>query len=120
MRLAALLPKVRLGPAALSAWDVVRMATAEGAAALGLNAGTLEPGRRADFVLLDPDSGFAQPASWREDPYGPIVYSMDRSHVAATYVDGEARYVRGAAFPLKPSAAEIETAVAALKTRRKP
>ncbi len=34
MRLAALLPKVRLGPGALSAWDVVRMATAEGASAL--------------------------------------------------------------------------------------
>ncbi len=117
MRLAALLPKVRLGPAAISAWDVVRMATSDGAAALALNAGTLEPGRRADFVLLDPGSGFAQPVAWREDPYGPIVYSMDRSHVAATYVDGVARYVRGEAFPLKPSRGEIDTAVAALKAR---
>jgi cytosine/adenosine deaminase-related metal-dependent hydrolase len=120
MRLAALLPKVRLGPAALPAWDVVRMATADGASALGLNAGTLETGRRADFVVLDPDSGFARPVSWREDPYGPIVYSMDRSHVAATYVDGEPRYVRGGAFPLKPSPAEIDTAVAALKARLRP
>jgi cytosine/adenosine deaminase-related metal-dependent hydrolase len=119
MRLAALLPKVRLGPRALAAWDVVRMATADGAAALGLNAGTLETGRRADFVLLDPDGGFAQPVSWREDPYGPIVFSMDRSHVAATYVDGEPRYVRGEAPSLKPSPAEIDTAVAALKARRR-
>jgi cytosine/adenosine deaminase-related metal-dependent hydrolase len=120
MRLAALLPKVRLGPAALAAWDVVRMATADGAAALGLNAGTLETGRRADFVLLDAREGFAQPVSWREDPYGPIVYAMDRSHVAATYVDGEPRFVRGDAFPLKPSSAEIDTAVAAMKARRRP
>jgi cytosine/adenosine deaminase-related metal-dependent hydrolase len=105
--------------AGISAWDVVRMATADGAAALALNAGTLEPGRRADFVLLDPGSGFAQPVAWREDPYGPIVYSMDRSHVAATYVDGVARYVRGEAFPLKPTPAEIDTAVAALKRRRR-
>src|SRR5512140_1150023 len=120
MRLAAFLPKVRLGPAALPAWDVVRMATSEGAAALGLNCGTLEVGRRADFVVLDPDAGFARPTSWREDPYGPIVYSMDRSHVAATYVDGVARYVRGEAFALKPSAAEIDTAVAALGSRRRP
>jgi cytosine/adenosine deaminase-related metal-dependent hydrolase len=119
MRLAVLLPKVRLGPGALSAWDVVRMATAEGAAALGLDAGTLEPGRRADFVVLDPGAGFAQPVSWREDPYGPIVYSMDRSNVAATYVDGIARYVRGEAQPLKPAPAEIESAVAALKARRR-
>ncbi len=120
MRIAALLPKVRLGPAALPAWDVVRMATADGAAALGLNAGTLETGRRADFVLLDARGGFAQPVSWREDPYGPIVYTMDRSYVAATYVDGEPRYVRGEAFPLKPAPAEIDTAVAALKSRRRP
>ncbi len=120
MRLAALLPKVRLGPGALSAWDVVKMATADGAAALGIDAGTLEPGRHADFVLLDPGSGFAQPLSWREDPYGPIVYSMDRSHVAATYVGGVARYVRGEAFPLKPAAAEIDAAAAALRARRRP
>jgi cytosine/adenosine deaminase-related metal-dependent hydrolase len=120
MRLAALLPKVRLGPAALPAWDVVRMATTEGAAALGLNAGTLEAGRRADFVVLDPNAGFAQPVSWRDDPYGPIVYSMDRSHVAATYVDGAARYVRGEAQPLKPALGEVEAAVVALKARRRP
>ncbi len=118
MRLAALLPKVRLGPAALSAWDVVRMATAEGAAALGLPTGTLEPGRRADFVLLDPGAAFAEPMAWRDDPYGPIVYSMDRSHVVATFVEGIPRYVRGEPFPLKPATAEIGSAVAALKRRR--
>jgi cytosine/adenosine deaminase-related metal-dependent hydrolase len=95
------------------------MATADGAAALGLNAGTLEAGRRADFTLLDPDSGFVRPTSWREDPYGPIVYSMDRSHVAATYVDGAPRYVRGEAFALRPGSAEIDAAVAALKARRR-
>jgi cytosine/adenosine deaminase-related metal-dependent hydrolase len=118
MRLAALLPKIRVGPAALSAWDVVRMATAEGAAALGLRAGTLEPGRRADFVLLDPAAGFASPTAWRGDPYGPIVYSMDRSNVAATYVDGVPRFHSGGPFPLKPSPAEIDSAVAALERRR--
>ncbi|MGA7991473.1 MAG: amidohydrolase family protein [Thermoanaerobaculia bacterium] len=119
MRLAALLPKARIGPGAFSAWDVVRMATAEGAAALALNAGTLEQGRRADFILLDVDAGFAQPVAWREDPYGPIVYSMDRSHVAATYVDGVPRYVRGQPSTLKPSPVEIDAAVAALKARRR-
>ena len=107
MRLAALLPKVRPGAGALSAWDVVRMATADGAAALDIPAGTLETGRRADFVLLDPGSGFLEPTSWRDDPYGPIVYSMDRSHVAATYVDGVLRYRRGEPLPLKPGTAEI-------------
>ncbi|HMA29885.1 MAG TPA: amidohydrolase family protein [Thermoanaerobaculia bacterium] len=118
MRLAALLPKVRLGPGALSAWDVLRMATAEGASALGLPAGALETGRRADLLLLDPGSGFAEPTSWREDPYGPIVYSMDRSHVVATFVDGVSRYRREKPLTLKPSSAEIAAAVAALKRRR--
>src|ERR1017187_5244772 len=118
MRLAALLPKIRLGPGALSAWEVVRMATADGAAALGLPTGTLEPGRGADFVLLDPGAGFADPMSWRDDPYGPIVYCMDRSHVVATFVEGVPRYRRAEPFPLKPTAVEIESAVAALKRRR--
>jgi hypothetical protein len=44
---------------------------------------------------------------------------MDRSDVAATYVDGAARYVRGEAFSLKPAPAEIDGAVAALKSRRR-
>ena len=118
MRLAALLPKVRPGAGALSAWDVVRMATADGAAALGIPAGTLETGRRADFVLLDPASGFAAPTLWRDDPYGPIVYSMDRSHVVGTWVDGVLRYRRGEPFPLKPAPDEIAASVTALKERR--
>jgi cytosine/adenosine deaminase-related metal-dependent hydrolase len=118
MRLAALLPKVRPGAGALSAWDVVRMATADGADALGLPVGRLETGRRADFVLLDPASGFLEPTTWREDPYGPIVYSMDRSHVVATFVEGVPRYRRGEPLALKPATDEIDAAVAALKGRR--
>jgi cytosine/adenosine deaminase-related metal-dependent hydrolase len=119
MRLAGLLPKVRLGPGALTAWDVVRMATADGAAALGLtDAGTIEAGKRADFILLDPSAGFAEPFAWRDDPYGPLVYSFDRSHVTATYVDGIARFHRSRPGALKPSAEELDSAVAKLKSRR--
>jgi 5-methylthioadenosine/S-adenosylhomocysteine deaminase len=121
MRLAALLPKVRLGPSALSAYDVMRMATVNGALSLGLtNVGTLAAGQKADFVLLDPDAGFARPTAWREDPYGPIVYAMDRSHVVATYVDGIARHHRNppASDALEPTAREIAEAVAKLKSNR--
>jgi len=124
MRLAALLPKTRLGPDALTAYDVVRMATAEGAAALGWHdCGTIAAGKRADFVLLDPDAGFARPTSWRDDPYGPLVYSFDRSNVVATYVDGIRRFHRGgtdsAYEAWKPTAREIETAAAALRSRKR-
>jgi cytosine/adenosine deaminase-related metal-dependent hydrolase len=122
MRLAALLPKVRLGPGALSAWEVVRMATAGGAEALGLadSTGTLEVGKRADFVLLDPEAGYAPPADWREDPYGPIVYSFDRGHVHSVYVDGRLRYHRGSghADGLLPSGPEIRAATARLRRAR--
>lgn len=122
MRLAALLPKVRLGPGALRAWDVVRMATVSGAEALGLEKqiGTIEPGKRADLVLLDPDAGFALPTSWRDDPYGPIVYSFDRSHVAAVYVDGEPVYHRTLKprEALAPRPSEVEDAAGRLRRSR--
>ena len=122
MRLAALLPKVRLGPSALSAWQVVRMATVGGAEALGLGReiGTLEAGKRADFVLLDPREGFALPTAWRSDPYGPLVYSFDRGHVVATYVDGEARFhrTRKSRTDLSPPLDAIDAAVASLSRNR--
>lgn len=119
MRLAAQLSRVRPGAAPLRAWDVVKMATAEGAAALGLtDAGTIEEGRRADFVLLDPGAGFARPTSWRGDPYGPIVWSFDRIHVAATYAGGRKLFSRGdVAGPpgLRPRPDEIDAAVEKLR-----
>jgi 5-methylthioadenosine/S-adenosylhomocysteine deaminase len=118
MRLAALLPKVRLGPGALSAYRVVRMATVDGALALGHGSGTIAVGEPADFMLLDPDSGFARPTSWRDDPFGPIVYSFDRGNVAATYVGGILRHDRAAASGLKPPVSEIERAAARLSANQ--
>jgi 5-methylthioadenosine/S-adenosylhomocysteine deaminase len=124
MRLAAQLSRLRAGSPPLTAWEVVRMATAGGATALGLGeTGTIEAGRRADFVLLDPQAGFATPTSWRGDPYGPVVWSFDRSHVVATYVDGAALFRRGVPSPaadLRPTAAEVAAAVEKLAARRHP
>jgi len=124
MRLAAQISRIAPGGRPLSAYEVVRMATADGAAALGLpDVGTLEPGKRADFVLLDPEAGFAGPTAWRDDPYGPIVWAFDRSHVTATYVDGVPLYRRGTPSPasaLRPAQREVETAVEKLRRRRHP
>jgi len=122
MRHAALLQKVASGPTALTAWQVARMATAEGAAALGLGGvcGTIEEGKRADLVLLDPSAGFALPTSWRDDPYGPLVFAFDRGNVVETRVDGEVVYhrERRPARTLAPSPLEIEAAARRLRGRR--
>ncbi|MBK9090300.1 MAG: amidohydrolase family protein [Holophagales bacterium] len=121
MRHAALLQKVASGPAALTAWQVARMATAEGAAALGLGdvCGTIEVGKRADFVLLDPSAGFARPTSWRDDPYGPLVFAFDRGNVVETRVDGEVVFHRDRrpGRGLAPTASEIEAAAGRLRER---
>jgi cytosine/adenosine deaminase-related metal-dependent hydrolase len=87
MRMAALIQKPRLGPAAMPAREVFRMATIGGAEALGLDreTGSLEPGKRGDIVLLDPCRVHAIPM---EDLYSQIVYSMNTGDVRTTIVDG--------------------------------
>ncbi|MCC6133001.1 MAG: amidohydrolase family protein [Acidobacteria bacterium] len=123
MRLAALMQKVRSHAGALSAYEVVRMATIEGADALGLGSetGTIEIGKKADLVLLDPSFPHCQPQSWRKDPFGPIVYSFDRTNVVATFVEGELCYHRALrpVSVLAPAAAEIENAVEILEERKR-
>ena len=93
------------------------MATADGAAALGLaDAGTLEPGQRADFVLLDPASGFAAPDGLARRPvrsyrlqHGPVARRRD--------VRGRrpALPARGAVPAQARGRPEIDAAVAALR-----
>ncbi len=120
MRLAALLPGARGGPGSLSAFEVVRMATSQGAAALHLGGPEgFAAGARADFVILDPEAGWAMPHDWSPEPYGAIVYSMGRENVSATVVDGIVRYRRAdpSVAGLKPEPAEVREAVRSLRTR---
>jgi 5-methylthioadenosine/S-adenosylhomocysteine deaminase len=56
MKLTALFNKIKFrDPTIMSAWDVLRMATIEGALAIGLGdqVGSLELGKQADLILVD-------------------------------------------------------------------
>jgi len=87
MRLAATLQAVRHRPGALTAADVLWMATREGARALGLDAeiGSIEPGKRADLVVIDRDRPHLASDA---DPVSSIVYAARPADVRATLVDG--------------------------------
>jgi cytosine/adenosine deaminase-related metal-dependent hydrolase len=88
MRLAALIQKPQHGPRAMNAQTVFEMATRNGAAALGLESdiGSIEPGKKADIVLLD----INQPWNPYEttDVYSSIVYSGSPENVHSVLVDG--------------------------------
>ena len=88
MRLAATLQAARKAPGALRARDVVWMATREGARALGLQAeiGSVEPGKRADLILVDREGPHIAPSI---DPWSSIVYSARGTDVRMVMVDGE-------------------------------
>ncbi|NOZ00432.1 MAG: amidohydrolase family protein [Deltaproteobacteria bacterium] len=86
-RTASLLQKGLHGPDCLPAWDVLRMATMDGATALGMGdeIGTIEAGKFADIVVLDPHRCCSVPF---DDPAGAIVYSMGPSNVLHVMVGG--------------------------------
>jgi 5-methylthioadenosine/S-adenosylhomocysteine deaminase len=88
MRLAAALQAVRRQPGAVSARDAVWMATREGARALGLadELGSIEPGKRADLILVERDRPHLTPDG---DPWSTLVYAARGSDVRLTMVDGE-------------------------------
>lgn len=88
MRLAAVLQSVRKAPGALTARDALWMATREGARAIGLECelGSIEPGKRADFLLVDRDRPHFMSG---HDPYSTLVYSARGTDVRTTVVDGE-------------------------------
>ena len=89
MRLAAMLPKGITGrPDLVSPRQVLEMATANGARALGQgdSLGSLEAGKHADMVLLDVDAVHAVPMF---DPLTHLVYSASKSDVRHVFVGGE-------------------------------
>ncbi|MCH2555975.1 MAG: TRZ/ATZ family hydrolase [Alcanivorax sp.] len=88
MRTAALLAKgVSLRAEAVSAATALRMATLNGARALGLEerTGSLEPGKQADMVAVDLSALETQPVY---DPVAQLVYAATRDQVTHSWVAG--------------------------------
>lgn len=95
MRLAALLAKVSSGDASvLPASRALRMATLDGAAALGLDGqiGSITPGKRADICAVSLSSPETQPCF---DPISHLVFVAGREHVSHVWIDGEIRVDNG-------------------------
>jgi len=87
-RLAALIHKGYTGdPTVVSAHEAMHLATCGGAEAVGLGdrIGTLEPGKRADFILVDLSGPHTQPLF---DVLSQMVYDARSSDVTTTVVDG--------------------------------
>jgi 5-methylthioadenosine/S-adenosylhomocysteine deaminase len=88
MRTAALLQKALHGPEVVPAARALRMATIDGARALGLEKeiGSLEVGKRADVIVVDLGQVHSIPA--RDDVVSALVYSAGSSDVRTTIIDG--------------------------------
>ena len=116
MRTAALVQKALHGPTSMPARRVLRMATVDGAEALGLGAevGSVEAGKRADLVVLDPRRAASTPMG---DPAAAIVYSMGAENVEHVFVDGIAR-VRDGRLVVADEAAIVAEAVEASRVLR--
>jgi len=88
MRSMAFLQKVMHGPQVIPAKQALRMATVDGARALGLEneIGTLESGKRADVVVVNLNALHSSPSS--TDPISALVYSAQTSDVRSVVIDG--------------------------------
>jgi 5-methylthioadenosine/S-adenosylhomocysteine deaminase len=78
---------IRKDPTVMSAATVLRMATCEGARALGLGdvTGSLEPGKKADLIVVDMRKPHLTPMY---NPPSHLVYSAKGSDVRDVMVDG--------------------------------
>ena len=89
MKTAAYLQKVNtMEPTSIKAYDILKMATIEGARVLGLEdeIGTLEPGKKADMIFIRTDKLHLCPDN---DVCTNIVYSANGSDVDTVIIDGK-------------------------------
>ena len=87
MRHAGLLAKVKSGMTSLSAKEILRMATIDGARVLGVDgiSGSLEVGKRADVIVVDITGAHVAPAI---DLMATLVYATRATDVRHVLIDG--------------------------------
>lgn len=89
MKTAAYLQKVNtMEPSSISAYDILKMATIDGAKVLGMEdqIGSLEPGKKADMIFIKTDKLHLCPEN---DICANIVYSSNGADVETVMIDGK-------------------------------
>lgn len=89
MKTAAYLQKVNtMQPSSILAYDILKMATIEGAKVLGMEdeIGTLEPGKKADMIFIKTDKLHLCPEN---DVCANLVYSANGADVESVMIDGK-------------------------------
>jgi 5-methylthioadenosine/S-adenosylhomocysteine deaminase len=94
INLAALIHKgVNQNPLLINAAEALRMATVNGAAALGMdNLGVIKEGAKADVILIDMDKPHLMPV---HNVISALAYSVQGADVCLTMVDGAILYENG-------------------------
>ena len=125
MKFASLLQKVStLDPTSGDPWDVIRQATIDGAAALGLDAmtGSLEAGKRADVVTIALTGLHTTPIMHGDlfNVAAHIVFSASGRDVRDVWVDGRQVVAGGAptTFDVASVRADAQAAAVELFERR--
>lgn len=100
MKLVTLFNKIKYkNPETMPAWRALRMATIEGARAIGLGnlVGSLEVGKRADFIAIDLNKPSMLPTftTPMRNIVPNLVYSARGEEVALSVVDGKVIYKDG-------------------------
>jgi 5-methylthioadenosine/S-adenosylhomocysteine deaminase len=118
MKFASLLQKVStLDPTVGDPWDILAMATLDGARALGLGdiTGSLEPGKRADVVTVALGGLHTTPVMHGEHMNVPahLVFSASGHDVRDVWVDGHRLVAGGRPLVFDPAAVRAEAQAAA-------
>ena len=101
MDTAAKLHKVNtFDPTVMDAYTVLKMCTIDGAKSLGLDdiTGSLEPGKRADIIIIDTHKPHLVPMY---NPISHLVYAVKGSDVATSIINGKIVMENGRLLTLK-------------------